>query len=141
MSAENVIVDAVRARQLVIRRELDRRGISLKQIASASGVPYSTVISYFPGEKDRQPAAMPVAMLIAFLRVIPADLLSLLLDDGHAIVAVPEGVDHDEVARAATQFVAGYAAARHHESECGSDIGPGEDQALRGAAGQLKVAA
>lgn len=135
------IVDVVRARQLVIRRELDRRGILLKAIALDSRVPYNTVISYFPLEKDRQPAAMPVAALYSFIGVIPADLLSLLLPHGHAIVAVPEGLDHDEVARAATEFVTAYAAARHHASESGVDIGPREDKALGGHATRLRAVA
>ncbi|MGJ3625985.1 hypothetical protein AB5I41_01615 [Sphingomonas sp. MMS24-JH45] len=50
----------VRDRQLVVRREMDRRGISLKAVALDSGIPYATIVSYFPGERDRQPATIPV---------------------------------------------------------------------------------
>ncbi len=134
------IVDVVRDRQLAIRRELDRRGISLKAISLDAGMPYNTVVSYFPGD-GRVPAGMPVSALFRLIGVVPADLLSLLLPHGHAIVAVPEGLDHDEVARAATEFVTAYAAARHHASESGVEIGPREAKALGGHATRLRAVA
>jgi hypothetical protein len=49
-------VKIVRQRQLAIRREMDRRGIALKQVEFDSGIPYATLLSYFPLEGSREPA-------------------------------------------------------------------------------------
>ena len=121
----------VRDIQLTIRRELDRRGKSLKAISFDSTIPYSTLLSYFPGERDAVPHAMPVAALRKLTGHIPADLLSLLLNDGWQIVRVPEDIDHHEIADAMAEYLTTKQHAHHPESEAGHDIGPGEDGNLR----------
>jgi hypothetical protein len=120
----------VRDRQLVIRRELDRRGISLKAIAFDSGLPYSTVVSYFPGERDKEPHTLSATALFALCGVLPFDLLSLVLPDGFQIVRVPEGINHDEIADCMVEYLAEKQRAHHPESECGPALGPKECQKL-----------
>ena len=116
----------VRDLQLAIRRELDRRGTSLKVIGMDSGIPYSTLLSYFPGERDAVPHAMPVAALRKLTGHIPPDLLSLLLPDGWAIVRVPELVDHDVLCDLAEAYAREKLAAHRADSECAERLGPGE---------------
>lgn len=131
----------LRERQLVIRRELDRRSISLKGIAFDAHMSYSTLLSYFPGERDKTPATISGAAMFALCGVLPHDLISLLLPDGFQVVRVDEGVDHDKIADLASEYLAAKNAAHHPESEAGRDIGPGEESALNRKAVCLKVAA
>ncbi len=129
----------VRERQLVIRREMDRRGLSLKAVSLDSGIPYQTVVSYFPGERDKQPATISGAALFALCasKALPLDLLSLMLPDGFQIVRAPEGIDHDALCEIAADYVAAKVNAHHPESEAGRDIGPNENAALTGKVVQL----
>lgn len=129
MADANMIV---RERQLVIRREMDRRGISLKAVSLDSGIPYPTIVSYFPGEKDRQPATLSGAAIFALAQsgALPLDLLSLVLPDGFQIIRAPEDLDHDALCELAADYVAEKHRAHHPESEAGRDIGPGEHRAL-----------
>lgn len=122
--------DIVRERQLAIRRELDRRGILLKTVALDAGMSYSTVQSYFPGERNATPATMSVAALYALVGAIPADLLSLLLPAGHVIVQVPENVDYDDISAWCRDFIDTKDKAHHPDSEAGRDLGPTERNQL-----------
>ena len=135
----------VRERQLVIRREIDRRGIALKAVAMDSGISYSTLLSYFPGERDKEPATISGAAIYALCegKALPADLLSLLLPDGWQIVRVPECVDHDAVAHWAETYQREKLAAHRVDSEDGEHISTNERKALDNivAAFPVKVAA
>lgn len=131
----NIVPDGnviVRERQLAIRREMDRRGISLKAVSLDSGIPYASIVSYFPGEKDRQPAAIPAGAVFTLCatEALPLDLLSLVLPVGFAIVRAPESLDHDALCQIAADYVAEKNRAHHPESEAGRDIGPGERASL-----------
>jgi hypothetical protein len=130
MTDENNIV---RERQRLIRREMDRRGILVKQVQLDGGWKEpSTVQSYFPADESREPATMSVAALYRLLsrNALPAELLSLLLPTGFALVEVPEGIDFDSLAECFADFLAVKNAAHHPESECGRDIGPNEQAEL-----------
>lgn len=132
----------VRERQRFIRRQMDARGILVKQVQFDGGwnTP-STVASYFPAG-DQEPATMSVAALYRLLmtKALPADLLSLLLPEGHAIVRVPEGIDYDEISSACRDFIDAKERAHHPESEAGREIGPNEDNVLRGKFARVKAA-
>ena len=65
-------------------------------------------------------------MLVDVVIDLPLDLLSMLLPEGMAIVHVPSGIDYDEFASGCLAFMRAKEAAHHPESECGRDIGPGE---------------
>lgn len=120
----------MRGRQLAIRRELDRRGIALKAVSFDSGIPYSTLLSYFPEEGAREPAVMPTSALYCLFDAIPGDLLNLMAPEGWAIVQVPAGIDFDEISSACREFIDAKDRAHHPESEAGRDIGPNEHQHL-----------
>lgn len=139
MSDGNTIV---RDRQLVIRREMDRRGISLKAVSLDSGIPYPTIVSYFPGERDKQPATISGSALFMLCegKALPLDLLSLMLPEGFQIVRAPEEIDHDALCELAADYVAEKNRAHHPESEAGRDIGPGENEKLVGKIVQLRAA-
>lgn len=133
--------DIVRDRQQAVRRELDRRQISLKVVALDSGIPYPTIVSYFPSGDDTKPALMSAGAFRALCKAIPLDLLSILLPDGFQIIRAPEGLDHDKVAQLAADYVAAKNAAHHPESEAGRDIGPGEEAILTAKVVELRAAA
>lgn len=140
MSDETNIVRAVRARQSAIRREMDRRGMSLKAIAFDSKVPYQTVLSYFPEEGGKEPATMPASALFAFCGVIPDELLSLLLPEGRQIVQLPEDLDHDALCELAADYVHTKAASHRVDSEAGVQIGPNEHTLLTSKIVTLRAA-
>ncbi len=127
--------NVLRAQQAMLRGAVDplRGGVPLKVIAWDSGVPEASLRSY--AREDG--AAMPVGVLARLCGVVDPALLSLLLPDGFALVAVPAGIDHGTFAARAMDFAAHYAAARHEDSEDGSAIGAGENAALC----RLRVAA
>jgi hypothetical protein len=124
-------VAIVRQRQLAIRRELDRRHISLKAVSFDSGLPYGTLLSYFPADQHSEPHGLPVAALNRLVGAIPADMLSLLLPDGWQIVRAPENTDHDEVADAMANYLTSKQHAHHPNSPAGRDIADCEDSDLR----------
>lgn len=141
MHDENMIV---RDRQRLIRRQMDARGILVKQVQLDGGweTP-STVQSYFPADPSKEPATMSVASLYRLIekKALPVDLLSLLLPPGHLIVRAPEGVDYDEISAFCRDFVDTKERAHHPESECGRDLGPGEKAELSGKVVRLRSVA
>jgi hypothetical protein len=134
-------VTIVRERQLAIRREMDRRGIALKQVEFDSGIPYATLLSYFPAEGSREPAVIPASAIykLAEGKALPNDLLSLLLPQGLVIVQVPEGIDHDELADAFADYLHTKNAAHHPESPAGRDIADCERDTLNAKVVQLPL--
>jgi hypothetical protein len=131
----------VRQRQLAIRRELDRRGVALKAVSFDSGLSYQTLLSYFPAEGSREPAAIPMAAVYALCGALPADLLNLLLPEGWAFVQVPAGIDFDEISGACRDFIDAKDKSHHPDSEAGRDIGPTEHKELSGKVVRLRAAA
>ncbi len=133
----------VRDRQLVIRREMDRRGISLKAVALDSGMSYATIVSYFTGERDRQPATIPGSAIyqLCATRALPLDLLSLLLPDGFQVVRVPEEINHDEIEDMARDYLATKSRAHREDSPAGRDLAECELRVLDGKVVQLGIAA
>jgi lambda repressor-like predicted transcriptional regulator len=141
MHSENDIVAALKARQETMRREMDRRGISLKAVSYDSGIAYSTLVTYFPSQDCKRPAAlMPVSAQYLLCGVIPDDILSLLLPADRLIVRVPEALDHDEISEAVQDYLQAKERAHHPESEAGREIGPNEDNVLRGKFARVKAA-
>jgi hypothetical protein len=140
-------VTIVRERQLSVQREMKWRGISLKAVAFDSGVPYDTIKSYFPGEKNATPHTIPGSAIYALCNgkdghgpALPLDLLSLLLPDGFQIVRAPEEIDHDKLAEHMADYLATKNHAHHPESEAGRDIGPNENATLTSKITQLRAA-
>lgn len=135
MSAVNEII---RERQLAIRRELDRRQIALKVISYDSGIPYPTLLTYFPGG-ERPAAEMPTSAAFALCGVIPDDLMNLLCPQGYALVPVPGDLDYDDINQHCMEFVSEKSAAHHPESEAGVNIGPNEQARLASKVVRLRA--
>lgn len=131
---ENAIA---REAQLAVRQEIDRRNIPLKLIASKADVPLSTLLDWFPAGKE--PKIMSLANFGKLTRAIPADVLSLLLPDGFALVRVPEHFDHDEIADSFAAYLHEKNAAHHPESEAGRDLGQKETERLNSCVVQLPI--
>lgn len=120
----------VKQRQLAIRRQLDQRGIALKVIAMDSGLSYSTLASYFPADKDADPAQMPTGVLYDLCGHIPDDLLSLMLPVGRQIVRLPDDLDHDALSDLAADYLSTKAAAHKADSPAGVAISDCERDVL-----------
>lgn len=134
----------VRDRQATIRRQMDARRISIKQVQyDGQWESPSTVLSYFPADEGKQPATMSVASLFRLLETgaLPADLLSMLLPAGFQIVRAPEDIDHDELERVARHYLAAKGAAHHPDSPGGREISECEDDALDAKAAHLRAVA
>lgn len=121
----------MRDRQLTIRRQFDQRGIALKALALDAGIPQPTLQSYFPTEGTREPAVIPMSAVYCLAPFLPADLMTLLLPDGFAIVRVPEAMDHCEVAEAMQDYLCAKSRAHRADSPGGAEIAPCEDADLR----------
>jgi len=123
----------VRERQGAIRRQMDARRVTVKQVQYDGGwTSPSTILSYFPADADREPATMSVAALVRLLdtKALPPELLSLLMPDGFRIVHVPEELDHDEIETACRDLLATKGKAHHPDSPGGREISPCERQEL-----------
>lgn len=131
----------VRQRQLAIRREMDRRGIAMKVVAADSGIPASTLASYFPADPYAEPHLISGAAIYALCNALPADLLSFLLPDGFLMVRAPSGIDHDAIDRACRDYSDTKAAAHDPASEAGRDLGPNELRQLGGKVVELRARA
>lgn len=137
-------VEIIRARQSGIRRLIDKAGIALKIVAADSGIPYETLLTYFPKEgSSREIVQIPGGAVYALCGALPAELLSLLLPDGFQIVRAPEGIDHDEVCAWAEGYIASKTKAHRSDSPMGPQIAPCEQEELdsKVAALPLRVAA
>lgn len=142
MADNTSIVRILKDRQQAMRREMDRRGIALKAVSFDSGLSYSTLLSYFPSEDAKaEPALMPVSAQYALCGAVPEDILSLLLPDGRLIVRVPTAMDHDDIAEAFHDYLAEKQKAHHPDSEAGREIGPNEDNVLRGKFARVRAVA
>jgi hypothetical protein len=132
----------VRERQLAIRREMERRDISLKAVAFDAKMEYPTVVSYFPGGKEREPSTLNVAGLYKLIEgdALPLELLSMLLPAGYQLVRSSEEIDHDEFEAMTREYLAAKGKAHREDSEAGREIGPGERAALDAKVVQLRAA-
>lgn len=125
----------VRERQQHVRRQMDERRITVKQVQCDGGWDSaSTVLSYFPADRDKVPASMSVPALFRLLETeaLPADLLSHLLPESHAIIRVPSGVDLDDLEQVFRDFLATKGRAHHPESPGGREITDSERAELEG---------
>lgn len=127
---DSTIVDVYRDRQRAIRRELDRRQISMKVVQQDSKIGYSTLLTYFPADEHKTPAQLPGSAVFALAGAIPDDLLSLLMPTGFLIVRAPEEVDHDEMADLVSDYLQTKQAAHRADSPGGAEIVASEDAIL-----------
>ncbi|MBL9070439.1 MAG: hypothetical protein JNM03_10660 [Sphingopyxis sp.] len=127
---ESTIVEVIRDRQRAIRRELDRRLISMKVVSQDSKIGYSTLLTYFPADEAKTSAQIPGSAVFALAGAIPDDLMSLLLPTGFLVVRAPEEVDHDEMADLVSDYLQAKHAAHRADSPGGVKIVAEEDALL-----------
>jgi len=122
----------VKRRQLAIRREMDRRGISLKAAALDSGIPYNTFASYLPADPLSDPAQIPGGAIYSIIagNALPLDLVSLLMPEGVQVVRASENLDHDTIEDLCRDYVATKAKAHHKDSPAGRELSDCERDAL-----------
>lgn len=124
----------MKERQRTIRQQLDERNITLKTVSFDSGIPYSTLCSYFPGNErgkvEKTPAEMPAGAIASLCGVLPGDLLNAILPDGYSIIRTPEGIDFDDLAEGCRTFLARKDKAHRPDSPDGREISACEAQEL-----------
>ena len=122
----------VKQRQLVVRREMDRRGISLKAASLDSGIPYNTLSSYLPADQTADPAQIPGGAIFSLIagNALPLDLVSLLMPEGVQLVRASESLDHDTIEDLCRDYVATKAKAHHKDSPAGRELSDCEKDAL-----------
>lgn len=130
----------VRQRQLVVRREMERRGISLKAVSLDSGIPYNTLASYLPADQYADPAQIPGGAIYSLIagKALPLDLVSLLMPEGVQIVRVSEDLDHDTIGDLCREYLETKGKAHRADSPNGRDLSACEIDALNVAYLPLK---
>lgn len=131
---DNIVSQQKSMQERVFRLAQRDHGLTLKAISLDAGLGYTTVQSYAGGH-----AVMSIASLYRLVGVIPDELLSLLLPDGHLIVAQSENTDHDEFAAKCIELVTQTAAAHRPDSECAEKIGPNEHKSLNATRAHLRA--
>lgn len=135
MDRKSQILDRQK-RMFRIAQDPTRYGLTLKMIAADADLGLDSIRNYAAGE-----TVMPLTALDALVDVLPDELLSLLLPAGHAIVTVPEGICHDEIEKAAREFLAAKGEAHHPESPGGRELADCEVVTLNRKAAKLKAVA
>lgn len=132
----------LRVRQSAVRREMDRRGLSMKVLSLDSGIPLSTLGSYFPQEGgSKTPALITMAAVFQLCGHLPDEILSLLLPDNRRIVMLPDGLDLDDFEGCCREFLESKARAHHKDSPAGRELSDGERQQLNSKRTALAAAA
>lgn len=139
MADESKIVAVIRDRQKAIRRELDRRQISMKVVSQDSGIGYATLLTYFPADEKKQPVQISGSAIFALAGAIPDDVLSLLMPTGRLVVSAPEEMDHDTFASLCRAYVGAKDDAHHIDSPAGREISDCEDDKLNTKAARLQA--
>lgn len=97
MSHDNDISHRMQERQIRLGRVMAKNGITLKAISIDSGIPYNTVRSYFPGERDLFPSIMPITALVQLFGVIPDEWLSILTEPEGRVFSRSDEADDGQI--------------------------------------------
>lgn len=128
MPANWTITEQVKDRQKrVFRIACDpaRYGLTKKAISAESEIGYDSICDYANGETE-----MSLSAMVRLIGVLPNELLSLLLPEGQAIVAIPDGIDHDELAGAMQDYLLTKGQAHREDSPAGPAIADCEREVL-----------
>lgn len=129
MSSDDTISAYIIDTQIAIfddaRHELQ---LTIGDIAEQAKLPKPTVDAWAQGRN-----ALSLWGLKKLLRVkgLAPFLSRLFGPEAHALVCVPTGINHDEIAEACETYLSAKNKAHHPESEAGREIGPREDADLR----------
>jgi hypothetical protein len=137
MSADNSILRGTLAAQARFFRKCEAAGLTFKALHYDTGIPLATLQSW------AKETMMPLAALNRFAKAGVSDaLLSILTEPGGKVVAEDDaGGCLDALGREAADYVSDWAAAKHPDSESGSEIGPNEAVKLGRKAVALRAVA
>ena len=113
-----------------------RYGLTLKLIATDADLDYDSVRNYAAGK-----TTMPITALFALIGVVPDELLSHLLPEGRAIVAVPDELDHDQIETACRDYLEVKGGSHAVASPGGREISDCEAVLLNGKVAHLRAVA
>ena len=127
MAYDCAITQALLRRQQDMFLEAANRGVTHKAIHYQTKLSLSVIGQYARGE-----TAMSMPSMLKIMTVVGNELVSMLLDDGDAIVNVPDGLDHDGLADSFRDYLREKDHAHHPDSPAGREIAPCEDARLSG---------
>ncbi len=133
MDRKSIILDRQKE---MFRIALDptKHGMTLKMIASKSDLGLQSVRNYAAGETE-----MSVSAYEALIGVLPDDLLSLMLPDGHRMVIVASTLDFDAIAAKCHELLSLKTGAHHPGSPAQRDISECEHDALAAKVAELRA--
>ena len=117
--------------------------MSLKTVAADSGIPYSTLCTYFSQERDIRLAELPMSNYVRLIGVVPDEQLSKLLDPGdrHLAHNGDEDNEFDDLADKADEVAREVRRARHPKSPGGTEIIAKEEAKIRQLTRALRLTA
>ena len=122
------ITASLKRRQKTAFRIAERQyGITQKAIELETGLCRTSIGEYARGETA---ISGPALMKLASWPEFPVECLSIMFAGTGRVVRDEGGGSHQDYAEHCIDFSAAYAEARRDDSECGPDIGPGEDRKL-----------
>lgn len=133
MHRKSIILERQRE---VFRIAMDptKHGMTLKLIASKSDLGLQSVRNYAAGETE-----MPISAYEALIGVLPDDLLSLMLPDGHRLVPVNQALDFDAIAAKCLELLSLKTTTHHPESPMRRDVSADEHDALADKCAELRA--
>jgi hypothetical protein len=139
MALDRDIRSIIQKNQELVFRVAKGAGLTLKAISLDSGIPYNTLRTY--AGNNGPTAIMGIDALYELVGVIPDELLSLLLPEGRAVVAVPDDIDHDAFEQMCRDYLAEKGRAHRPDSPAGRELSGCEEDALAVKAVALRLAA
>lgn len=142
-SNDNILQQTLKAQKRIGRLAKNEYGLTLESIAFESGIPYSTIRSYFNQAKNVRLAELPLSNFIKLIGVIPDELLSQLLNpaDRHLAHNEDEDADLDDLAEVAAEVEREVRRARRPDSPGGTEIIAIEEELIKRKMRNLRRAA
>lgn len=142
-SNDNILQMTLKAQKRIGRLAKNEYGLTLESIAFESGIPYSTIRSYFNQAKNVRLAEIPISNFVKLIGVIPDELLSQLLDPADRHLAHNEGEDGDmdDIGDIADEVAREVRRARHPKSPGGTEIIAIEEERIKRLTRGLRRAA
>ena len=134
MAYDCAITQALLQRQKDMFRIAAARGHSQAALCAHTGLSASVMGQYARGE-----TAVSGPTLLKLLAVLPTELMSLLLDEGHCIVEKPVGIDYDSFADGCHAFLKRKSEAHREDSPAGRDLSECEQADLADRAVRLRA--
>ena len=142
MPRENSILEQTLDTQRDIGRLIQSDPMmSFKTVAEDSGIPYSTLCTYFSQEDHIRLAELPLSNYVRLVGVLPDQWLSRLLDpaDRHLAHNGDEDNEFDDLADKADEVAREVRRARHPRSPGGTEIIAKEEAKIKHLARALRA--